>query len=564
MFTVCRLLAGALGRTLAQRLERERGPSGARGVVGARVRLMSQRLKTLAAVAADSNLARVEAAYFAFSMAYQAVWIAILVYAFRRGGAAQAGLAVVVQAVPAAIVAPFAAYAGDRFRRDRVLLVSYVVQAATLAATAAALFADAPNGLVYPGASAATIGFTLTRPVQSSLLPSLTRTPVALTAANVAGGIVDSVGTFVGPLIAAVLLATTGPAEVFLVFAVLTAIGAIAVAGIEVERTGGPLTAEAVPVRRELLEGFATLGRESSARLVVMQLLAVGIDLLSMGPGGPGLLSATFGIGSVVGAALTVLLVGRRRLIPPIALAAIIFGVPIALVGVSPAAVAVALFAVSGAGRSIRDVAGRTLLQRVAPDEVLARVFGVLEGLGQAGLALGSVVASVLVATVGIIPALIAIGGFAPALVLLLWGPLASVDRSARTPDPEALSLLRSMPLFAPLDPPTLERLALDAVPLRLPASSDVIVQGHEGDRFYVVAEGSLSAIRDEVAVGTLGAGDGVGEIALLRDVPRTATVRSLTSVRLFALERDAFLGAVTGHPQSTEAADAIVRDRMS
>src|SRR5919197_1284487 len=557
MFTVCRLLAGALGRTLAQRLERERGPSGARGVVGARVRLMSQRLKTLAAVAADSNLARVEAAYFAFSMAYQAVWIAILVYAFRRGGAAQAGLAVVVQAVPAAIVAPFAAYAGDRFRRDRVLLVSYVVQAATLAATAAALFADAPNGLVYPGASAATIGFTLTRPVQSSLLPSLTRTPVALTAANVAGGIVDSVGTFVGPLIAAVLLATTGPAEVFLVFAVLTAIGAIAVAGIEVERTGGPLTAEAVPVRRELLEGFATLGRESSARLVVMQLLAVGIDLLSMGRGGPGLLSATFGIGSVAGAALTVLLVGRRRLIPPIALAAIIFGVPIALVGV-------ALFAVSGAGRSIRVVAGRTLLQRVAPDEVLARVFGVLEGLGQAGLALGSVVASVLVATVGIIPALIAIGGFAPALVLLLWGPLASVDRSARTPDPEALSLLRSMPLFAPLDPPTLERLALDAVPLRLPASSDVIVQGHEGDRFYVVAEGSLSAIRDEVAVGTLGAGDGVGEIALLRDVPRTATVRSLTSVRLFALERDAFLGAVTGHPQSTEAADAIVRDRMS
>jgi hypothetical protein len=292
--------------------------------------------------------------------------------------------------------------------------------------------------------------------------------------------------------------------------------------------------------------------------------VAVGIDLLSMGPGGPGLLSATFGVGSVIGAAVTVLLVGRRRLIPPIALAAIIFGVPIALVGISPPAAAVALFGVSGAGRSIREVAGRTLLQRVAPDEVLARVFGVLEGLGQAGLALGSVLASVLVATMGIVPALIVIGGFAPALVLLLWGPLASVDRSARTPDPEALSLLRSMPLFAPLDPPTVERLALDAVPLRLPASSDVIVQGDEGDRFYVVAEGSLSAIRDEAAVGTLGAGDGFGEIALLRDVPRTATVRSLTPVRLFALERDAFLGAVTGHPQSTEAADAIVRDRMS
>jgi MFS family permease len=538
---------------------------------------VSQRMRTVAAVARDPSLLRVQLAFLAFSMAYVATWIAILVYAFDRGGPAEAGLAVAVQLTPVAILVPITAYAGDRFRRDRVLLLDYVAQSASLGLTAVALVADAPAILVFAAATGAAISLTFTRPLQASFLPWLTRTPEELTAANVAAGLTESVGTLAGPLLAAALLATSGPGAVFATFAVLTGVGAVLVAGIHTQGSPIPSHRATTPIAQEAMAGFVTLARESPARLVVIQLVvgqvvvgaldilfvAVAIDLLAMGPGGPGILSAVFGLGSVIGATLSVLLIGRRRLIPPIAVAALLFGVPIALVGISPPVAVLALFTLSGGARTVRDVAGRTLLQRVAPDEVLARVFGVLEGLGQAGVVIGSIVTSSLIASFGLEIALVVMGAFAPAIALLLWSPLRSVDRDAKVPDPEVLSLLRSMPLFAPLPPPTLERLALDAIPIRVPASADVIRQGEEGDRFYVVAEGTLSATRDDVAVGSLGPGDGFGEIALLRDVRRTATVRSLTPARLFALERAVFLAAVTGHPQSAEAAEAVVRRRL-
>jgi hypothetical protein len=291
--------------------------------------------------------------------------------------------------------------------------------------------------------------------------------------------------------------------------------------------------------------------------------VAVAIDLLGMGSGGPGLLSAVFGLGGVLGATLSVLLIGRRRLIPPIAAAALLFGVPIALVGISPPIAVIFLFVLSGCGRSVRDVAGRTLLQRVAPDEVLARVFGVMEGLGQAGVVVGSILTSWLISAFGIEVALVVMGGFAPAVAALLWNPLASIERDAPVPDAEVLGLLRSMPMFASLPPPTLERLALEAIPLEVPASTEVVRQGDEGDRFYIVAEGTFAAIRDGKVVGSVGPGEGFGEIALLRDVPRVATVASVSPARVYALDRNVFLGAITGHAASSAAADEIVRQRL-
>jgi Cyclic nucleotide-binding domain/Major Facilitator Superfamily len=380
----------------------------------------------------------------------------------------------------------------------------------------------------------------------------------------------------VGPVIAAVLLATSGPAAVFATFGVITGIAAVLVWSVRAGVDPVP-SAGASSIVREVTAGFAMLAHEPSASLVVVQLVvglivvgaldilfvAVAIDLLGMGSGGPGILSAVFGLGGVVGATLSVVLIGRRRLIPPIAVAAVLFGVPIALVGISPPIAVVVLFALSGCGRSIREVAGRTLLQRVAPDEVLARVFGVMEGLGQAGVMIGSVLTSWLISAFGLEVALVVMGGFAPLVAAVLWSPLASIERDAPAPDPEVLALLRSMPMFAALSPPTLERLALDAVPVRVPASTTVIHQGDQGDRFYIVAEGTFSAIRDGKVVGSVGPGEGFGEIALLRDVPRVATVASVSPARLFALDRAVFLGAVTGHAASSAAADAIVRQRL-
>ena len=172
---------------------------------------MSRREGSFRTVLADPALRRVELAFLTFNMTEFATWIAILVYAFERGGAAAMGAVSAILLVPSAIIAPFASYAGDRFRRDRVLAIAYLVQGLAMAATAVTLQAEAPVALVYAAATIASISITFTRPAQNSLLPALTKTPSDLTAANVVSGMVEGVGKMIGPIIAGVVLATSGP-----------------------------------------------------------------------------------------------------------------------------------------------------------------------------------------------------------------------------------------------------------------------------------------------------------------------------------------------------------------
>jgi MFS family permease len=504
-----------------------------------------------------------------------------LVYAFERGGAAEMGAVSAILLVPSAIVAPFAAYAGDRFRRDRVLAIDYVVQGVAMGATAATLYADAPAGFVYAAATVASISITFTRPAQNSLLPALTPTPAELTAANVVSGVVEGAGKMLGPIIAGILLGTSGSAAVFAVFAVLALLGALLVARLRVDV--GAVTPDAridaADVFHETLRGFHTLRRSREPRLVVLLLsagvivvgaldvlfVATAIDLLGIGAGGAGYLSAAFGAGAIVGAASTVALVGRRRLTPSLAGGALLFGAPIGLVAVAPSAVsAPVLFATAGAGRSVGDVSGRTLLQRISPNDVLSRVFGVLEGLTMLALVIGSVGAAVLIETSGVQTALVVVGAFLPVVILLSSGRLLSIDRSAEAPDAEILRLLREIPFFAPLPAPAMERVMADLIATEAAAGDLLIREGDPGDRFYVIVDGEVAITRRGQHVSEQGPGAYVGEIALLRDVPRTATVTAKTPLRLLALEREPFLLAVTGHPVSHEAARAVATARTS
>lgn len=541
---------------------------------------MLDRIQTLRAAMGDRNIRRVELAYLGFNMAEFATWIAILVYAFGRGGAAEAGLASVILLVPSAVVAPFAAYAGDRFRRDRVLAIDYLVQAFALGATALALSAEASVGIVYATAALASISITFTRPAQSSLIPSLTERPEDLTAANVATGIVEGIGKMLGPIAAGVLLGARDVATVFAVFAVVSLLGAISVFGLRVQQDMvTPPTGRVPRMWHETLGGFRTLQRASEPRLVILLLasgvivvgaldvlfVATAIDLLGIGASGAGYLSAAFGAGAIVGAASTVALVGRRRLTPHLAVGAVVFGVPTGLVAAFPSALTASLlFAVAGGGRSVGDVAGRTLLQRIAPDEVLSRVFGVLEGLTMLALAAGSVASAVLIESFGVEVALAAVGAFLPLVVLVTSGRLLSIDRSAEAPDAEILSVLRAIPFFAQLPAPAMERVMANVSRQEANAGELLIREGDHGDRFYVVVEGGVEVTRGGEHVAELGAGDYVGEIALLRDVPRTASVRATTAVRLLTLEREPFLLAVTGHPASHETAHAVADERTS
>jgi MFS family permease len=546
---------------------------------GATIRPMTQRIGSFRTVLADRNLRRVELAFLGFNMTEFATWIAILVYAFERGGAAEMGAVSAILLVPSAVVAPLAAYAGDRFRRDRVLATDYVVQGLTMGATAATLYADAPAGLVYAAATIASISITFTRPAQNSLLPALTPTPADLTAANVVSGVVEGVGKMLGPIIAGILLGTSGSAAVFAVFAVLTLFGALLVARLRVDV--GAVTPEAridaADVLHETLRGFETLHRAREPRLVVLLLsagvivvgaldvlfVATAIDLLGIGAGGAGFLSAAFGAGAIVGAASTIMLVGRRRLTPSLAGGAVLFGAPIGLVAVAPSAVsAPVLFAAAGAGRSVGDVSGRTLLQRISPNDVLSRVFGVLEGLMMLALVVGSVGAAVLIEVWGVQTALVVVGAFLPVVILMSSGRLLSIDRSAGAPDAEILRLLRAIPFFAPLPAPAMERVMADVIARDAAAGDLLIREGDRGDLFYVIVEGTVEITRGGEHVSQQGPGAYVGEIALLRDVPRTASVTAKTPLRLLALEREPFLLAVTGHPVSHEAARAVATAR--
>ncbi len=290
--------------------------------------------------------------------------------------------------------------------------------------------------------------------------------------------------------------------------------------------------------------------------------VATAIDLLGIGNSGAGYLSSAFGAGGVVGAGAAVLLVGRRRLTPPLALGSLLFDFPICAVAVAGVITAPLILAVSGGGQALSEVASRTLLQRISPDEVLSRVFGVLEGIGMLALAVGSVGASALVAAFGIKTALILAGALMPVAVLVAWRRLLAIDAEAKAPDAAALALLRRIPIFAPLSAPAVELVMAHLVTVEAVAGDVIIRQGDAGDRFYVVA-GEAEVSIDGTRVTDRTTGDYFGEIALLRDVPRMATVTAKTPMRLYALARDPFLEAVAGHPQSIEAADAVVRERM-
>ncbi|MDQ4006108.1 MAG: cyclic nucleotide-binding domain-containing protein, partial [Actinomycetota bacterium] len=294
-----------------------------------------------------------------------------------------------------------------------------------------------------------------------------------------------------------------------------------------------------------------------------VMVVVIALGLLDLGRSSAGYLTATLGAGGLLGGLVALTLVGRRWLAWPLAGGLLTLGVPVAVVGlVGNPVVAGLLLLAGGSGLTVADVAGRTLLQRVARDEVLTRVFGVLEGLDMAALAVGAFIAPMLASLLDIELALVLVGLFLPLLALLLWKRLQAVDRDAPVRLAE-LRLLSEVPLFAPLGPPVLEALAHAAIMVEARDGEEVIRQGEEGDRFYVIRGGSVEVSRDGTPVATLGAGDYFGEIALLRDVPRTATVTATGEVRLLALERADFLEAVTGHPVSREEAETVADRRL-
>jgi MFS family permease len=539
-------------------------------------RRLGESLRAFAAVFHNNDLRRLELAWSGSIIGQWGYEVALAVFAYRAGGATAVGLVALVRLLPAAVVAPFAALLGDRFRRKRIMVASDLARAGAMAGAAAAVFGGAPPATVYALAAIAAVTGTAFGPAQSALLPSLARSAEELTAANATSTTFESVGFFVGPALGGLLLAVTSVGAVFAMAAALFLWSAFVLGRIGGDSHGGQ-GAGAESILREALAGFRAVVVERRLRILVglygAQTLAAGIlrvllvvtalQVLDLGPSGVGFLNSAIGIGALVGMLVMLTLIGTSRLVAVFGLGILLWGVPLVLLGIWPSvAAAVLLLGVLGVGNTLVDVAGLTLLQRAAPDEVRARVFGVLESVFLATIAIGAILAPLLTAVLGARGALIAAGSGLSVLVLLFWRPLNAVDVAAPVPESE-LALLRVIPIFAPLPPMTLEQLASRLSHISVPAGQVVFHQGEPGDLFYVIGEGEVAVALDGRPQVTLGRGAYFGEISLLRDVPRTATVTALTEVELYALERDVFIAAVTGHAPSAEAADAVIAGRL-
>ena len=535
-----------------------------------------QLVAALAVSVRNSDIRRVELAWGSAITAEWAHFVAFGIFAYEQGGASAVGIAGLVRLLPAAIVAPFAASFGDRFRRERFLLTMSLVGSLALGASAAAAYADAVV-LVFAFAALFGLACTLIRPTLQALLPSLARTPEELIASNAATSTIESLGTLFGPLIAGMLVSVADVGLVFALGAGALLLGAAFLARVEVE--GGIDLAAAAAAEggawRVLAAGFRTIARAPRPRLVVFLIVAqtfvrgclnvliviAAFQVFDAGGEAVGYMTAAIGVGGLIGA-VGALTLGGRRLAVTFGLSLVFWGVPIMLMASWPKLVpAILLLAVVGAANSVEDIAVFTLLQRIVPNEILTRVLGVLWALAMGGVALGSIAAPALVHGIGARAAFLVVGSLLPVLALVTYSRLAEIDQAA-APAPE-LDLIERVPMFAPLSIAAKERVAANLVPLSVQAGELVIRAGELGDRFYIVGDGELDIFAEGLH-RTAQQADYFGEIALLRDVPRTATVKATVDSQLYALQRDNFLEAVSGVGAAHAAGHAVAEERLA
>lgn len=526
--------------------------------------------------AVNPNLRRAQLSFLGAWTAEWAFTVALGIIAYREGGAAAVGLVGLLRMLPAAVLAPLLSPIADRGRRERVLVLVSTVRGVTTAAAALVAALAGPVAIVYALAVCSTIAATLFRPAHSALLPSLCRTGHELTSANVVRGLLDSAATLVGPLLAAVLLQFTDVAVVFAVAAAASLWAALLLARVRYDAPPRPaaprpdLLREAVDGIRAVLHdrGLAVIVGLAGAQAITRGALTVfsvvvAIELLGTGEPGAGAIMTAVGVGAVIASLLASFLVGTGRLGLWFAVGVALWGLPIALVGVVPQhAVALVLLSFVGVGNALIDVAGFTLLGRLAPDAVLARVFGVLESLVAVCIGLGALFASSLIGWIGLQPALVAIGLLCPVLALVALRRLHDLDRTVHALDAD-LALLQRVPMFRALPLPSIEHLARGLQTIDVAAGAHVFDQGDPGDRYYVIESGEAAVVGDGEVVATLGPGEGFGEIALLRRSPRTATVVARNALHLKALGSERFLPVVLGYTASATAAEAAIDDEL-
>ena len=543
----------------------------------------------LRAVLGNPNLRRVQLAFLGSAVGDWAYATAIVVWAYDAGGARAVGTWLGIRFVLGALTAPIGAVYADRWPRRRLMMLTDALRAALVTAAAVLVALDIASLMVFVLATSASLLASPFLIAQRAMLPSISRTPAELAAANGVHSTIDSLAFFAGPALAAGLL-LVADVHVVLLVNVLTFLWSLALVSRVVvpvvERNPSTGSEDSDPGSQEnflaeALAGFRIIGRDRVLLLTTVQLslqtviagamavflVVMADEILDSPEAGFGYLNAVIGVGSILGGMLAIARANRGTLGRDLTVGVVLWSLPLLLVTVwpTPAACFVAA-ALLGLANPLVDVNLDTILQRLTPDELLGRVFGALESCAIGTMAIGALVMPWLLEIMSLQAALAVLA--TPVGVLALIGLPAMIRLDARLKAPRGLELLRGLDLFAPLDPGTTEHLAGSLTEVRFAAGDVLVREGEESDRFFVLESGLVRVTQTDAlgerVLRTEGAGEYFGEIGLLRDVPRTAMITALEDTVVLTLARDDFLRAVSGHRESGLAAEATIRRRLA
>jgi len=528
-------------------------------------------------------LSRLLAGEFVSSVGDWLYLVALLIVVYRESedtvllgivGAARV-LPYVLLSIPAGIVA-------DRYDRRLVLLVTDVARGVLMLVLAWLVATDASVGWVVAISIVAASFSAFFSPTIGAYLPSIVRDEAELGPANSAWSTLDNLAFIIGPGIAGLLIATSGLTAAFLLNAASFAIVAVVLWGLPSIRPSAsesPETAE----NNVAPQSFAAILRPV-AGLTLSDITAafafgglgiltvvLAVEQLGAGEEGTGFLNAGIGLGAVVGAVASGVLVvgsGLRRIL---LVGTLVFAAGLAVLGLVPSlAIAFVAMAVASAGSLVVEVASTTIFQRLVPDAMRGRAFGAVETVTTLAYAAGSLVLPVLAGEFGTAQVLVA------SAALVVAGAVGGVvllgDALPAGPPPEIEAVARrltQLPLFTGIPEGRLATALARAKPLAIRAGETVVRQGERADRFYVILDGEFHVSQGEAGsahrhLRTIGPDDVFGEIGLLTGAPRTATVTAATDGRLLALDADDFLELVSSAPDLRPRLLALYRGASS
>ena len=539
----------------------------------------AQLKATVTTVFANPGLRRVQLAFFGSGLGDWAYATAVTVWAYHDGGAAAVGTFQASRFVLQAVAGPFGATVADRMSRRTFMMATDLIRAVLVAAAAVCVGIDL-DAAVYGLALLAAVAGAPFRAAQAGLVPQLVDDPRELTASNAVASNLENVVIFAGPAIGALLVGVLGIEAAFWLNVATFAWSFLLLLRVHVppratERPSG--AAEGSGLLRETVAGVGVIARDPNLRttavlaalqgglfgaLTVLNVI-IAIEMLDAGPSGLGYLQAIMGGGAVVGGLVVLARVARQRVATDMAVGVVGWAMPFVLLAAYPSPVtAVLALLVVGFMDPWVNLGLDTLPQRLADEGIVSRVFATIDAALIASMSVGSVVAPVLLALVGLRGTLVTLGVVVAVYAFATLPRMRRLDQRLQAP-PDA-AVLAAVPIFAPLPPSSVEGLARASERRRVAAGEAVVVEGEPAHEFFVVLAGEVEVTQAGQVLRREGPGEVFGEIGLLRDVPRTATVTAVTDVELLVLGRKPFLETVSGTLESLRAAEDLAWRRLA